>query len=199
MKNVSGLSFYKMLGSGAGNGFSIWPDFSTFVLLTVWESESDFINFAETNSRHTEFHERMSNYGRAELTPFKGHGTWNGEQPFDFVNPPEGDFPLAVLTRASIKRSKAFKFWLNVPGVSKHITSTPGLIWAKGVGELPLVEQATLSIWRSAKELSSFAYGGEGKHKSMVKKTREIGWYSEEMFVRFAVNRLVGSFQQLSD
>ena len=37
--SIPGLTFWKSLGSGSGNGFSIWPDFSTFGLLTVFNSE----------------------------------------------------------------------------------------------------------------------------------------------------------------
>ena len=45
--NNSGLIFHKHLGTGSGSGFSLWPDFSTYAILTVWSSEkfySDFIN-----------------------------------------------------------------------------------------------------------------------------------------------------------
>ncbi len=199
MVNVSGLSFYKLLGSGAGNGFSIWPDFSTFVLLTVWETKDDMGRFRASHAVLNEMMKRCDEWGGALLLPFKGHGTWNGQQPFEFIDQPEGDYPLAVLTRASIERKKALKFWRRVPGVSKHIQNMPGLLWAKGVGELPLVEQATVSFWRSSKELNNFAYKRGGKHQPMVKMTREVGWYSEEMFVRFKVHEWEGSFQQFVD
>jgi len=32
LRNVSGLSFFKLLGTGAGQGFSLAPDFSTYAL-----------------------------------------------------------------------------------------------------------------------------------------------------------------------
>jgi hypothetical protein len=34
-----GLSFAKHLGVGAGNGFSIWPDFSSYAFLGVFENK----------------------------------------------------------------------------------------------------------------------------------------------------------------
>jgi len=75
---------------------------------------------------------------------------------------------------------------MNVPGSSKGLENQPGLIFAKGVGELPLVEQATLSLWDNVQAVQTFAYKGKS-HAPMVRKTRETGWYSEEMFVRMAV------------
>lgn len=197
MEDVSGLTFYKLLGSGAGNGFSIWPDFTTFVLMTVWESKEDLNTFREKHQRLNEMKLRSVSWGGAVLRPFKGHGTWNQKNPFEYGAAPVGDVPLAVLTRASIDRKKALRFWWRVPGVSKHIERMPGLLWAKGVGELPLVEQATLSFWRSSEELNQFAYKPGGKHQPMVKMTREVGWYTEEMFVRFEVLAWQGSFENL--
>lgn len=196
MKNVPGLVFYKLLGSGAGNGFSIWPDFSTFVLLTVWENREARESFQTENSSYMEMCDRSTERSGALLRAKRGHGTWNGGQPFEFSQEEDSNLPLAVLTRASISRKKALKFWRRVPAVSRRITEQPGLLWAKGVGELPLVEQATLSIWKDAEVLQKFAYGHGGRHQPMVKMTREVGWYSEEMFVRFDVLEWEGSFQQ---
>ena len=42
LQDCKGLQFYKMLGTGAGAGFSLRPDFSTYAFLSVWDSEDDF-------------------------------------------------------------------------------------------------------------------------------------------------------------
>ncbi|NVK03926.1 MAG: spheroidene monooxygenase [Flavobacteriia bacterium] len=196
MEDVRGLVFYKLLGSGAGNGFSIWPDFSTFVFLAVWEDESARIAFQNEHASYIEMRSRSEDVSGATLSARRGHGTWNGKAPFLPSEEESHSKPLAVLTRASISRKKALKFWRKVPTVSRRITQQPGLLWAKGVGELPLVEQATISFWKDAEVLQKFAYGHGGRHQPMVKMTREVGWYDEEMFVRFDVLKWEGSFQQ---
>ncbi|MEY2998906.1 MAG: Spheroidene monooxygenase, partial [Bacteroidota bacterium] len=61
----------------------------------------------------------------------------------------------------------------------------------KGVGEYPLVEQATMSVWNSADELDAFAYRSR-QHAPMVQKTRKHQWYSEEMFIRMEVLNVIG-------
>ena len=41
LQDCKGLQFYKLLGTGAGAGFSLRPDFSTYALLSVWDNEDD--------------------------------------------------------------------------------------------------------------------------------------------------------------
>jgi len=38
MRSMTGLQFFKPLGTGSGVGYSIWPDFSVFGMLGVWEN-----------------------------------------------------------------------------------------------------------------------------------------------------------------
>ena len=47
MNKVLWTYFFKLLGTGAGAGFSLYPDFSTYSILCVWKdrlSADDFIN-----------------------------------------------------------------------------------------------------------------------------------------------------------
>jgi hypothetical protein len=184
---ADGLVFCKHLGSGAGKGFSILPDFGVYAWIGVWESDEDAEKFFQYNKRWLSLIHFASVITGWDGVPFRAHGTWNGLQPFR-TDPSLAEWsgPVAVITRASIKRSQALKFWMNVPGSSKDLDKQPGLIFAKGVGEFPLIEQATLSLWDSVQSIQAFAYKGKA-HSPMVRKTREIGWYSEEMFVRMAV------------
>lgn len=190
--NADGLLFSKHLGSGAGKGFSILPDLSTYAWLGVWNNSESADRFFQHEGRWLEFRSLADNSFGFDAIPIRSHGTWNGQQPFQ-TDSRLGDWAgrVAVLTRASIRRSQALRFWINVPGSSRGLDNQPGLIFAKGVGELPLVEQATLSLWDSVQSVQAFAYKGQA-HAPMVRKTRETGWYSEEMFVRMAVMKEFG-------
>ena len=46
---INGLTFFKPLGTGSGNGFSIKPDFSIFGFVAVFKSEELAKEFLETN------------------------------------------------------------------------------------------------------------------------------------------------------
>ncbi len=186
--SAEGLRFAKQLGSGAGGGFSIWPDFTTYAWFGVWESKTHADAFFAKDPRWAEWRASAQEEWGWNALPVRGHGSWDGVHLLEGAElaslGPEEE--VAVLTRARIKWSQALRFWWNVPGASRHLDRLPELIYRKGVGELPLVEQATLSVWRSAEALDAFAYRSR-EHAPMVRKTRKFGWYSEEMFLRMKV------------
>jgi len=185
----TGLVFSKHLGVGAGNGFSVWPDFSMYAFLGVFESQNASDDFFETNVRWSTLKSQTIEIIGWDALAIKGHGTWNTNNPFEIVTDP-GQGPILVLTRASIVWYKSVLFWLNVSHASKYLSSKEGLLFAKGVGEFPLLEQATLSLWESEEILDSFAYKSK-EHAPMIKKTRALKWYSEEMFVRMRVIKTI--------
>jgi hypothetical protein len=93
---------------------------------------------------------------------------------------------IAVLTRATIRLSKLKSFWKSVPDVSAQMQDAKGLIASFGIGEIPFIKQATLSIWEDVESMKTFAYQMKA-HQTVIQKTRKENWYSEEMFTRFEV------------
>lgn len=184
-----GLLFSKHLGVGAGNGFSVWPNFSMYAFLGVFESQKASDDFFETNVRWSALKIQSNEISGWDAVAIKGHGTWNASNPFEISRDP-GNGPILVLTRASIVWYKSVLFWFYVSHASKYLASKSGLIFAKGVGEFPLLEQATLSLWESEEILDSFAYKSK-EHAPMIKKTRALKWYSEEMFIRMRVFKTI--------
>jgi heme-degrading monooxygenase HmoA len=195
LKNTKGLKFHKQLGSGGNNGFSMWPDWAVYAQLMVWENKKDFDNYLKNHPYFHENENRSEKYMHIALKPIQLKGTWNGLQPFVLGdNKLSSKGFMAVITRASIRRNKMLSFWRYVPSVSRHIEKQKSLIFAKGVGEWPLIEQATFSIWDEKAAMQDFAYQ-QKEHKKVVQKTREKDWYKEEMFVRFQVVDFFGSWK----
>ena len=185
--HADGLLFSKHVGCGAGDGFSIWPDFSLYAWIGAWDSVEKANVFFTQDARWLDFIQNADHLKGWDAEPLKGHGTWNQKQPFDFTDADTAwTGKIAVITRASIRLSQALRFWWNVPSASKHIIGRKGLVFAKGIGELPLIEQATFSVWESASDLDQFAYKSK-EHAPMIKKTRKFDWYKEEMFVRLKI------------
>lgn len=182
-QTIKGLSFWKALGSGSGNGFSIWPDFSTFGLLTVFTSEEDANYFLNSNVM-SHYTATCSRFSHILMHSIKAHGQWSKQEPFSPTVKYNENKPIAVITRATIKPKLAYKFWRYVPSVSKSMNGHEGLIFSKGIGEWPILMQATFSLWNTGNAMMAYAYQNN-KHADMVKKTRELGWYSEELFSRF--------------
>lgn len=124
------------------------------------------------------------------LEPKEGHGLWNGREVFGSLERKAGDWegPIAVMTRATIRLSKAKAFWKHVDQVAQQMAGAPGFITSYGIGEVPFIKQATFSIWESKQAMQAFAYQMH-EHREVIKKTYAEKWYSEEMFVRFRIIR----------
>lgn len=195
LAKTEGLIFHKQLGSGAGAGFSIWPNWGVYAQLMVWKSQDFFAEYLAKDPYHQAFLRESKKHIHIMLQAHQLKGTWNSKQPFaKNIAKLEADDLMAVITRASIRPRKMLSFWRNVPEVAEHIQSQESLVFAKGVGEWPLVEQATFSIWQQKAQMQNFAYQKE-EHKEVVKKTRELDWYAEEMFVRFKVIDFFGTWR----
>lgn len=181
-KNVK---FWKLMGCGKNGTFDVNPDWQQWALMTVWETETDYQNFNK-NSFITSWWRRFTDERTDYLcTPYESHGKWDGKEPFG--NPtPDRTYtgPIAILTRATIRISKAQDFWKNVPKVASSMGSAEGFITSVGIGEVPFIKQATFSVWKDLESVKKFAYR-QREHAEVVKQTREKGWYSEELFARF--------------
>lgn len=187
LATTRGLKFYKILGTGGGNGFSMWPNFSQYALLTVWNKKEDALNFLSENSFFKEYSQHSDSVRLFQLLAVYGHGSWDGQKPFEHHDMKYDDeLPHAVITRARIRAWRLLEFWKHVPSVSQSIEGRPGLKLAVGIGEWPLVQQATFSVWDDLESIKAYAYQSK-LHGAVVRKTRDRQWYGEEMFTRFRV------------
>lgn len=181
LKKSEGISFFKLLGTGSGFGFSLKPDFRTYALLIVWRDR-----LAAKQYTLSDAYLRFNTQCRTNFTYWMGctqsHGTWAGENPFKADNKYiEG--PVMVITRARVRWLKILRFIQNVSNASKSAEKAPGLIFTKGIGEWPAIEQATFSFWESLEAMQAYAYRDE--HRKIISLVKKEGWYKEELFARF--------------
>jgi len=190
------ISFSQLLGCGKNGTFDIHPDWNQYGIFSV---QNDF-NLELLEKDYNAW--KRANYGSfiagwwkifgcttltVLLDPILAHGKWGGKELFKDVKPSKPmDGRIAVLTRASIRLNKVQSFFKNVPAVEKQMHQADGLLFSVGVGEAPLIRQATFSIWENAEKMKAFAYNMQ-EHKEVIRKTRDEKWYSEEMFARFSV------------
>lgn len=191
LSQIEGLKFYKLLGSGAGEGFSIKPDWSVYAFLQVWEDE-EAAERALNDPWLQVLQVQCNGQMHFKLSPYHSKGTWNGKAPFEKEESKDTAL-MAVITRASIKWTHLIPFWLAVPAVSRIISKQKSLLFQKGVGEWPLIEQATFSVWDREAAMKDFAYQ-QKEHREVVQKTRKLKWYREEQFSRFAVVDISGDW-----
>lgn len=182
LEKIAGQNFHKLLGTGSGFGFSLWPDFSTYALLINWESETAMKEFFDGSPLFQTILEKAEAIETHHLEPLGAHGSWYGKNPFPEKAHYSGG-KIAVITRARININKLPRFWQFVPKASKAIKNAKGLGFTKGIGEWPLIEQATFSIWENEQAMKEYAYANI--HKEIISKVKKENWYKEELFSRF--------------
>jgi hypothetical protein len=188
-----GLRFAKLLGTGDGRTFTVRDaNRNRWGLLATWDRAADAAAF-ETGPVARGWGRIAAERLRVDLRPLTSRGRWSGREPFGTPEPDRAyDGPVAALTRARIRTSRMITFWRAVPPVSADLHGAAGLRLAVGVGEAPIGLQGTFSLWDSPAALTEFAYRRPA-HVEAVRRTTEVGWYSEELFARFAVLGVEGT------
>ncbi len=193
LRRTPGLRFAKLLGTGDGRTFTVRDaDPLHWGLLAVWDGEQDAARFDASAP--------MRGWGRlarerlhVTMRPVASRGRWAGRTPFGDPRPRRVDGPVAALTRARIRSGKARTFWRAVPPVSADLREVPGLRLAVGIGEAPVGLQGTFSLWESGSAIRDFAHR-RAAHAAVVARTAAEDWYAEELFARFEVLSLEGTF-----
>jgi hypothetical protein len=193
LNNIPEISFVKLMGSGGKTGFSIWPNFGQYAIICCWASTEIAQNILKTNKAILAFYEKSAQSQTVFLDTISSHGLWDGVNPFQGNNQ-KSEGRVAVITRGRIKTSKLWQFWKFVKPASHGLDQQEGIIYSVGIGELPIVQQATFSIWESAEKMKNYAYKSK-QHTEVIQKTRELGWYSEELFARFAIIETSGNLK----
>lgn len=186
LNNVKGCTFAKMMGSGHGQGFSIKPNFGVYASMMVWGSKEEMLNFENNDIVFSNYLNLVDELKTIYATPYVYHGKWDDQTPFIVSNNNFESVQKLVLTRATIKLSKLYNFWKHVPKTSKAIENAEGRLFSLGIGELPWIQQATLSIWESEAAMKKYAYSNQA-HIQAIQLTKSLKWYKEEMFTRFHV------------
>ena len=183
LDRVEGLDFWRLLGTGRGSDTGPGADLARSAVFAVWDDESDLDRFLAS-------HPIARRWGRAaeswhvRLRSLGGHGRWRGVDPLaDMVTGSRGG-PVAIITRADVRRTAGRAFGDAAREVDTELHSADGLIDVVGVGEAPVGRLATFSLWESMDAAKAFAYAMP-RHEQVIEQTRDGEWYSEEMFARF--------------
>ena len=202
---VPGLRFAKVMGSGRGGGFGLAPSATHQGLIALLDSPDSARNFMD-GPVLAAMRERSRRFWVGLMAVDSARGAWDGQAWSPEVLaadadtqapaglPPRAAHPgapgaatshrqaLAVITRASIRPSRAWPFWRHAPASHAALKSAPGCLLAMGLGEAPLLRQCTFSLWRNASAMQAFAQGGA--HGQAAQAAWRQDFFSESMFVR---------------
>lgn len=182
LRKIKGVQFFKLLGTGGKDGYSLMPDFGVYAVFVVWENFGIARSFKETDV-FMDYHGHSMEHITFYLSPVSSRGSWSGFNDWRLNQPDPDILQICAITRAAIKFSYMPKFWSMVPHISKEHVEAEGKLFSKGVGEYPIFEQATFTIWKNKEYMDNFAH--RNLHLEAIKVTRERKGFSEEMFTRF--------------
>lgn len=192
LARLPGLGFRKLMGAGTGEGFTPVPDTSVAAVLTAWPDLATAEARIEGAEVFRRFRARAVESFTVHLEPFSVRGRWSGRTPFGAsAQAPEG--MVAALTRATIRPRVLLRFWRRAPAISARIGRDANVRFKIGVGEVPWLHQVTFSIWPDTETMDGFARAG-GPHAAAIRAVREEGWFSEELYARFAVRAHRGTW-----
>ena len=192
LNRSSKITFFKSLGTGRGETFTPGDADARRWGLLVVIPRSEVESF-DASSLISSWRKIATSEYRGILQPISSHGKWSKAQPFDSNQISNWEGPVAALTRARIKWQMNSKFWSAVPPVTVSLKAAPGLQSAIGIGEAPIGLQGTFSRWESGSALREFAYKGAA-HLKAIQETKDLDWYAEELFARFAIIEEHGGF-----
>lgn len=187
LRRTPGLRFWRLLGTGAGSDMTVSADFRRWALLAFWRSEDDLDAFLTSSPIPARWDDLGAERYDLRLATVRAHGAWaRARFSIDRAAPLAPTDPVAVLTQAAMRPRGIPRFWSAVPGPSNAIGQHPDHLVSVGIADIPIVRQATFSLWRSLAGVQDYAYRGEA-HRTVVERTRAEGWYRSDLFARFRI------------
>ncbi len=185
------VGFWKLCGSGTGEGFTPRPNLGVWAILAVWPDEETARRHTRDAAVYTRWRARATESWTIYMAATSARGQWAGAAPFTVSATPLG--PLAVLTRATIKPSRLLRFWDRVPDISAVIGADPHVAFKIGIGEVPMLHQITFSLWPDPASMAQFARG-HGPHGQAIQAVRDGNWFAEELYARFRILGAMGTW-----
>jgi spheroidene monooxygenase len=191
LPKIDGIGFWKLCGSGTGEGFTPVPNTAVYAILATWPDHDAARRAFHGAAVFRRYRAWADQTMTLFLTPTSARGTWAGAEPFRPSAPGPG--PIAALTRATIRPRVAARFWGRVPGISSVIRQDPNVLFKIGIGEVPWLHQVTFSIWPDSDSMAAFARK-DGPHARAIRAVRSEGWFREELYARFSVDAVDGQW-----
>jgi spheroidene monooxygenase len=183
-RGLEGLMLVKVLGSGHDGGFVLRPSGTRQGLLCLFETAAQARHFLQDSPIVAEYRANAREFFATRLRAYSCRGSWSGVPVPAVATPPaRTEGPIATLTRASIRPRSATAFWKMAPATQAGLEEAPGCRLAVGLGEAPLLRQATFSLWENSDSMERYARSGA--HMAAIQAAQQQDFFSESMFVRF--------------
>jgi spheroidene monooxygenase len=198
MPRVAGLIFWKLMGTGAGDGFSTKPNFGVYTIMCVWTDAASAQKALANAQPFTGNAKRSSDRVHLTLSPTQARGDWAGGHPFGASEFDTAEGPVVALTRATIRLRHLREFWKRVPAISDAIQGEETRHFMMGMGEVPWLHQVTFSIWSDGEAMRTFSLTSP-THGEAVRQAYQKGWFKDQLFARFNLLSIDGHWPELDN
>ncbi|MEM0900249.1 MAG: spheroidene monooxygenase [Pseudomonadota bacterium] len=192
---IDGVEFHKLMGTGAGAGFSTRPNFSVYAWLAVWRDVDAARDAMENAPIIQNYKSRTDETMTLYLNPIRTRGEWSSMTPFTVGDTVQSGETVVALTRATLRASKAPAFWSRVPAISDAVEADSHQGFMLGMGEVPYLHQVTFSVWTDEAAMRSFSLNSP-THGEAVKAAYTDGWFKEYLFARFNLVDIEGDWSR---
>jgi spheroidene monooxygenase len=187
LARVPGLRFGQVMGSGQGGGFGLRPSATHQGLFLVFDDDASADAFVDRSPLVAGYRARARELFTVKLRAFASRGAWGGRAPFvvdeRLAAEVDAGAPIAALTRATIRPARMLRFWRRAAPAQASATAAAGCLLAAGLGEAPLLRQATFTIWSSVDAMDRYAR--HGAHQAAIDAAYGEDFFSEYLFTRF--------------
>ena len=192
LRGTPGLLFTRVMGSGEDGGFVLKPGLDHHGLFLLFDGEEAADRFVQASPVLAGYRAHAREWCVLKLRATSSRGSWAGRTIVP-TRPAPDQGPVAALTRGSVRASRLWPFWRHSPATQASVARAAGCELAMGLGEAPLLRQATFSLWRDQAAMD--AYARSGPHLEAIRVSTQGGHLKESMFVRFVPLWIGGSWK----
>jgi hypothetical protein len=189
---TAAMLWRKVLGSGHQGGFGLRPAWNRLGVFCAFDGNVSARHWLVTSAEAAQWRSRATQWLSVLVEPTASRGSWSGRALAPVEVETRGQGLVASLTRASIQPHRAGRFWSLSPAAEAALARAPGCMLAVGLGEAPLLRQATFSLWQDQSSMD--AYARSGAHLEAIRQAYSQEFFSESMFTRFRVLELAGNW-----
>jgi hypothetical protein len=157
-------------------------------LVAFWDEENALDRFVRDDALAA----ALAGGWHVRLEPVRVHGAWDG-LPDDLATTRASvhDGRAVVLTLGRLRLTQTIRFLRTSARAERRVISSPGLLWATGLGRPPFV--ATCSLWQETASLAAYAYGSaQPEHANAIAAGTAKPFHHQQAFVRFRPYRTEG-------
>jgi hypothetical protein len=192
-RRMPGLCFAKMMGCGYNGGFGLRPSLDRQALFLLFNDDAAAVAALASDPLLQQYRLACKEFFSVLLDPYAVKGSWSGHSLKPTALVPDANVPMAALTRASIRTSQLRSFWHDAKPAHQDMATARGCLLSAGVGELPVVRQATFTLWENLGAMNQYARAGA--HQTAIVRAHSRDYFTESMFVRFIARDATGMYK----